>query len=272
MKKQFEMNGKKFPSMLAIAKELGKSRVYRNDFDKYGIKEVTAEEVTEVKAKPEVEAKPEVKEAEEVKEAKEVKEVEEPTIEEVAEKEEKEEAPEPVEMDPKPEAEKPKKESKPKLSEEEKKARSAKRRAERRAKKRADREEAKKPTPEQLAAAKALQKKAGYDDIWDWAVDMKKMDAEEVIDLAKGLNLTWEAHEQPRINRMRVVMALREALFPGEKRPKVRKSAWHGIPNEEIEALAKENDLKYAKSDDPKITRMHVIKALKDAGIESPSK
>lgn len=39
MKKTFEMNGKAYDSMTAIAKELGVKRIYPKDFAKYGITE-----------------------------------------------------------------------------------------------------------------------------------------------------------------------------------------------------------------------------------------
>ena len=39
MKKTFEMNGKTYDSMTAIAKELGVKRIYTKDFAKYGITE-----------------------------------------------------------------------------------------------------------------------------------------------------------------------------------------------------------------------------------------
>lgn len=39
MKKTFEMNGKTYDSMTAIAKELGVKRIYPKDFAKYGITE-----------------------------------------------------------------------------------------------------------------------------------------------------------------------------------------------------------------------------------------
>jgi hypothetical protein len=156
------------------------------------------------------------------------------------------------------------------MSEEEKQANRAKRRAERREKKKAEKEEANKPTAEMLANAEKLQKESGYTDIWDWAVDMKKKSAEEVFELAGKLGLKWEHHDVERINRMRAVMVLRENLFPGQKRPKVRQSAWKDVPNEVIADLAKKNNVEYTVTADEKITRMHMIKALKDAGIESP--
>lgn len=42
----FKMNGKQYSSMMEIARELGKSRIYPKDFEKYGIKEVVPEEET----------------------------------------------------------------------------------------------------------------------------------------------------------------------------------------------------------------------------------
>jgi hypothetical protein len=286
----FKMNGKDFASMLAIAKELGKARIYRKDFDKFGIIEV---DDTEVKAAPIAEPVAEVKEEpkpEVVENKEEVKDAEIGATEEAGlEKDDmlgreypgvnEEKAPEPEKKEeevkaeptpeptPEPAPEKPKREKK---TEEEKKASRAERRAKRRDKKRAEREEANKPTAEMLADAEKLQKESGYTDIWDWAVDMKKKSAEEVFELAEKLGLTWERHDVERIDRMRAVMVLRENLFPGQKRPKVRRSAWKDVPNEVIAELAKKNNVEYTETADEKITRMHMIKALKDAGIESP--
>lgn len=274
----FKMNGKNFPSMLSIAKELGKSRIYRKDFDKYGIVEIDDNEVEEVKAgavntSTETEVKEEVKtrvtptedagldkddmlvrkypgvSEEEGTEGGEAESKEEKSSEEEAETKTEEKASE---------------------SDEEKKAKRAEKRAKRREEKRKAREEANKPTPEALAKAEELQKKSGYTDIWSWAVDMKAKSAEEVYALAEELGLTWEKHETERINRMRAVMTLRQNLFPGQKRPKVRQSAWKGMTNEEIAKICEANNVEYTETSDDKITRMRMIKALKDAGINSP--
>ena len=45
MKKTYEMNGKVYGTLTAMAKELGKSRLYVKDFAKYGIREIDDEEV-----------------------------------------------------------------------------------------------------------------------------------------------------------------------------------------------------------------------------------
>ena len=45
MKKTYEMNGKTYATLSAIAKELGIARIRSNQLDKYGIKEVTSDDV-----------------------------------------------------------------------------------------------------------------------------------------------------------------------------------------------------------------------------------
>ena len=47
MKKTYELNGKTYKTLTAMAKELGKSRLYTKDFDKYGIKVIETAEITE---------------------------------------------------------------------------------------------------------------------------------------------------------------------------------------------------------------------------------
>lgn len=77
MKRQFTMNGKKYDSMLQIAKDLGKSRIYPKDFDKYGIVETTGQDDTQdtpvVAVEPEVTVPVEVKVEEPAKDTEEPK-------------------------------------------------------------------------------------------------------------------------------------------------------------------------------------------------------
>ena len=61
-KKLFEMNGKQYTSMVAIAKDLGKSRIYPKDFPKFGITEITEEnKIDEVKTLEEVSSGTQIK-------------------------------------------------------------------------------------------------------------------------------------------------------------------------------------------------------------------
>lgn len=48
MKKTYEMNGKTYATLSAIAKELGIARIRSNQLDKYGIKEVNSDDVKKV--------------------------------------------------------------------------------------------------------------------------------------------------------------------------------------------------------------------------------
>lgn len=50
MKKTFEMNGKTYDSMTAIAKELGVKRIYPKDFAKYGITESSGDKSSDTAA------------------------------------------------------------------------------------------------------------------------------------------------------------------------------------------------------------------------------
>lgn len=253
----FKMDGKIYKTMMEIARELGRARVKRQDFERFGIVEVDEAEI------------------EEVKEELEVTEVKDESIEEVTEeagldKDDILDKEYPGVAEKEAEETEEKKERK-KMTEEEKKERRAQRRKERRERKRKEREEANKPTPEMLERAKELREKAGYsDDIWEWAVDMKKKTAEEVFELAEELGLEWDRHETQRIDRMRAVMTLRENLYPGQKRPRVRKSSWSGVPNEEIAKICEQHNVSYPDTANERITRMHMIKALKEVGIESP--
>ncbi|WP_270364000.1 hypothetical protein [Bacillus paranthracis] len=227
---------KAFPSMLQVAKHVGKSRVFRKDFEKLGLKEMTEAEyqellnegnepeaAVEVKAEekvetPAAEVKPEVVETETSEEEDEVEEAPESEEEEVEEPAETEEE----------------------TSEEEEKA-------------------------EEVAG------EVEFSDMEEFIEVMKGMSGEEVIELAQSLGVTWNEHSHKGINRMRASMAMREKYFPGQKRPKIEKSSWRNIPYKDLEALALQNNLTWTVTADEKINRMWVIDALKKAGIQSPA-
>ena len=53
----FKMNGKNYKSILAIARAIGKARIYRKDFERFGITEINADnagEITPIKTAEEV--------------------------------------------------------------------------------------------------------------------------------------------------------------------------------------------------------------------------
>jgi hypothetical protein len=133
-------------------------------------------------------------------------------------------------------------------------------------------EQKEKALAEAKAKAEPLQKKYGYADVNHLGAELKKMDAAAVIALAKEIGVTWKEDAHPGINRMRAAMAIRAAMFPGERRERAPKSSWKNIELEELIKLAKKHKLKYRETIDDKITRMWVIKALNDAGITPPQK
>jgi hypothetical protein len=228
---------KAFSSMLKVAAHVGKSRVFRKDFEKLGLKEMTEAEFQELlKEGNEVQAEVEVKAEEKVETpAAEVKEaVVEPETSEEEEEQEVEEAPESEEE----EVEEP--------SETEEK------------------EESSEEEAEEVAG------EFDFSDMEEFIEVMKGMSGEEVIELAQSLGVTWNEHSHKGINRMRASMAMREKYFPGQKRPKIEKSSWRNIPYKDLEALALQNNLTWTVTADEKINRMWVIDALKKAGIQSP--
>lgn len=228
---------KAFPSMLQVAKHVGKSRVFRKDFEKLGLKEMTEAEYQELLNEgKETEAAVEVKAEEKVETpAAEVKpEVVGPETSEEEEENEVEEAPESEEE----EVEEPV-ETEEESSEE---------------------DEAEEVTGE-----------VEFSDMEEFIEVMKGMSGEEVIELAQSLGVTWNEHSHKGINRMRASMAMREKYFPGQKRPKIEKSSWRNIPYKDLEALALQNNLTWTVTADEKINRMWVIDALKKAGIQSPA-
>jgi hypothetical protein len=118
--------------------------------------------------------------------------------------------------------------------------------------------------------AEELQKKYGYTDVNHLGAELKKMEGAAVIALAKEIGLSWNEQSHHGINRMRAAMAIRAAVFPGERRDRAPKSAWKSMSLEDIVKLCKKNKLKFRETIDDKVTRMWAIKALNDAGITPP--
>jgi hypothetical protein len=228
-----------FETMVAVAKHLGRSRVYPKDFERFGIVEMTAEEFEKFKNQPEAE--------------------ESPTEEAGLDKDD---------MLNKEHPNKDKEEAEKAEKEEKKKAKKAE--------KKEEKPEPKKEEPEKAENKEETDKEEAEDleftDIEEFAMVMKGMSGTEVVGLAKDLGLEWTENENKGINRMRASMALREHFFPGQRRPKAPKSPWKKFEYSELEKIAKENDLTWTQTEDEKINRMWVIHALKEAGVEAPKR
>lgn len=242
----FKIEGKEgtFPTMLAVAAELGRARIYRKDFEKFGVEEVQEAVIVEAQDVNET-----VEEAGQVEVATPTDEIEQEEVEETPTEDaglDKDDALDKVNLteDPKePKAKKAKKEKTPKAE----------------------------PTEEMLAKAEELQQLIGFTEIYDWAVAMKKTKTDDVLKMAEAVGATWNVSEVERVNRMRMVMAIRELVFPGQKRPKVNRSAWRGVEFEVLVKLAEENEIAIPDFADARIKRMRLIQELKKAGIQSPA-
>ncbi|MNW28289.1 hypothetical protein D3C74_51110 [compost metagenome] len=125
---------------------------------------------------------------------------------------------------------------------------------------------------EVLAKALELRQRIGWEDIEALVAHLKPMKAEHVIKLARDLDLTWKEDTHLGINRMRAAMAIRTVCFPGERRPRPKPSVWKKFSLEELEKLAKKNNLSYRETIDPKVNRMWIIVALNEANVQPPKK
>jgi hypothetical protein len=233
-----------FGTMVEVAKHLGRSRVYPKDFERFGIVEMNKEEFEKLQNQQEAEEstteeagldKDDMLNRKHPNKDKEEKEAEEKAEKKAAKKEE----------NPKPPA--PKKEEKEEQPEPDKKE---------------TKEDSNPDGTEDLE----------FTDIEEFAMVMKNMAGEEVISLAKELELEWKEDKNKGINRMRASMALREHFFPGQRRPKAPKSPWKKFEYKELEKIANENELVWTKTEDEKINRMWVIHALKEANVEAPKR
>lgn len=248
MKRTFKMNDRTYTSMMDIARELGVKRVYPRDFGKYGIVELTeddaeatASEPEQTKAEPEAEATAEAvaetsAEAEaHVEEHK--AEVEEPT-EEV-----KSEAPNA--------AKKPIKKSIKKSIKEPK-----------------ERKERKIGSEEDI---KELVESLPNLSLEDFQTTIKHFTNDALIALAaalkKDINKYPELTNAP-IRKMRLIMELKKALFPGQYYNTVKKSCWKKLSLDELKKLAKDNNLTYKVVYDEKVQRMFLIMELNKAGVK----
>jgi hypothetical protein len=229
-----------FETMVGVAKHLGRSRVYPKDFERFGIVEMTKEEFEKLQNQQEAEESP-TEEAGLDKD--DMLEKEHPNKDkeeqEKAKKKEKAEKKKDKKKEPQPEPEK---------------------------------EEEEETQPEPGEETDGNKEDLVFTDIEEFAVVMKGMSGEEVITLAKELNLEWTENDNKGINRMRASMALREHFFPGQKRPKAPKSPWKKFEYKELEKIAKENNLTWTQTEDEKINRMWVIHALKEAEVEAPKR
>ena len=246
MKRTFKMNDHTYTSMMDIARELGVKRVYPRDFDKYGIVELTEDDAEATAAEPEqTKAEPEA----------------EATAEAVAETSAEAEAEATVE-EPKAEVEEPAEEHKV----EDVKAEAKKPKATKKPSK--ERKERKTGSEEDI---KGLVESLPNLSLEDFQTTIKHFTNDALIALAaalkKDINQYPELTNAP-IRKMRLIMELKKALFPGQYFNTVKKSCWKKLSLDELKKLAKDNNLTYKVVDDEKVQRMFLIMELNKAGVK----
>lgn len=97
---------------------------------------------------------------------------------------------------------------------------------------------------------------------------IKHFSLEALIQMAETAGVkTWEDIDNEPIRKMRLLMEIKGHYFPNDKTPVKPNSCWKKNTLEELLELAQEHDLTFKASNDPKIQRMWVIMALKEAGL-----
>lgn len=233
--RKFQMNGKVYESMMAIAKELGVNRVRPNQFDKYGITEITDDVTVDTQAVEEAKTNAETESEVEAKKAADVKPADDDAVTEETVEEKK-----PLK----------------KVVKGEKVVKATKKVAEKaEVKKVADEVKSTEPAEEDntLEGYSKKLKKASMDDLVKFAEEAG-VDAYETV-----------TNEQ--IRRMRITMALKAHFYPNEKLETKKSTGFKKVDLETLIQVAEERGLEYKKVDFPAIQRMWVTKALVDAGV-----
>lgn len=115
-----------------------------------------------------------------------------------------------------------------------------------------------------------------FDDDKDMAKYIKELTNEDLASWVELEGIEHKTNDNPAINRMRMAMAIKQLHFPkaqstGTKTKK--KSKYGHLSMEDLAGLVIDNDItvRDAKGD-PRIERMYMIMALKDAGVDLEDK
>jgi len=100
---------------------------------------------------------------------------------------------------------------------------------------------------------------------------IKGLSNDELYGWAKELGIEVKDFPNPAIKRMRAAMSIKGHFFPTERKAKVE-SPWKKISTGELKKMAKAKKVEYRKSDNEQIQRMHLISALKVAGVNPEEK
>lgn len=233
MKKTYEMNGKQYNTMMAMAKELGVKRIYAKDFAKYGITEVTVDDSQ----------KDDVKVAASVDTQDTVDDV---TTDEVDDNETADDNKD-TEVEDKKDSQK----------KDNKKAAPAKKVA----------EPKKTGTAADIAEVEKNVVDMDANQLGKAVTNFTTKALETMVKNVDG-NL-YEGITHEGIRKMRLIMELKKAYFPNEVRKAAPQSPWKAIDTTKLEKAAKKAKANVVKCDNIGIYRMRLIMALKKAGVDA---
>lgn len=106
---------------------------------------------------------------------------------------------------------------------------------------------------------------------------LKKIDNDGILRMAQNVQgNTWDEISDARIKRMRMIMEIKAAYYPDSVKKSVstkakKASPWKAISTDVLVKAAADKNLTYKDCDDKQIKRMRVIMALKAAGVDAES-
>lgn len=101
--------------------------------------------------------------------------------------------------------------------------------------------------------------------------EIAKFSTEDIISVAEVLNTdTYINISNKGIRRMRIIMALKDHYFPKPPKAPSQPSAFKDLSVEQLQKIAKDNNIEYKPCDNTGILKMRIIMALKDADVEAP--
>ena len=101
--------------------------------------------------------------------------------------------------------------------------------------------------------------------------EVSKFSTEDLVSVAEVLGTdTYDSISNKGIRRMRVIMALKDHYFPKPPKAPSQPSAFKDFSVEQLQKIAKDNNIEYKPCDNSGILKMRIIMALKDAEVTAP--
>lgn len=110
-------------------------------------------------------------------------------------------------------------------------------------------------------------KKAAAQTLEDFSAQLKAMSLDELVALAKKKKVdTYEQYADEKIRRMRITMALKNKMFPGQKLNN-RKASFRKVSLDALKEFAKEvGVVDYRVTSEERTQRMWLVHSLNEAG------